>query len=465
MVLMLYFVSYRWLLLWAGACLLVVPLAHSKEGVLMGLEQVRQLSISEARKGQRVEVEGVVTYADPAWNTFYLQHGDSGILVRHYRTSGTPQRGQKIRVSGTTQEADGYPCVGQGKWEYLEGGQLPEAKPIEIRCLETDPFLWVEISGVVHRARLGENSRMVLTLHDDSEKTSIRFRDALPEGSDPMKYVDSFVRVRGLALPVAPGRPDRDKPLFLVESLTDMVIEQKAPEKPFSQYVQPLSDLPAYSARRILTRGTAGNDVVGRDVLHLQDGNKTVSVSLTSPGYIRRGEHVEVLGFPTWQDERISLCHASYRVLTLSAAGALKNPGEYLESDYLPQLHRLAEIRDLGTEAGRGYPVRLSGTVTNYQSAQQTAFVCDGSTSVRVEGVPPSPEFAIGKDRNRHRRSYVHIFQVLKVNWRHASYKRKAQIERSCIFMLINCRLWVFYVSDDAHTIADVQFSSLFWDV
>jgi hypothetical protein len=135
---------------------------------LRAIEQVGELSPEEARKGYPVAVLGVVTWADPTANLFFLQDGSGAVKVVTPSDGSVaiPKWGSLASVTGVTEAGDFAPIVRSAAVQ--DRGQTPLPRPEAINYEQARAGVahaqWIQIRGYVAAvASEGDRKRIELT--------------------------------------------------------------------------------------------------------------------------------------------------------------------------------------------------------------------------------------------------------------------------------------------------------------
>src|SRR5579863_3302609 len=113
-------------------------------------EQVRKLSLDEARRGYPVRLRAVVTYWDPPNQDYYVQDSTAGIYVHETQGKFQFKPGQLLEVEGVTEEPDFAPQIGEPRYRALGQAAPPQAKRVSLEALEStrEDSQWVEFEGI-----------------------------------------------------------------------------------------------------------------------------------------------------------------------------------------------------------------------------------------------------------------------------------------------------------------------------
>lgn len=281
------------------------PLPAASERLLPVLTQaevVRALPVSEAQRGYPVRIQGVVTYADPAWDLVYIQDETSGILVADPAHGFAGQAGQAVAVEGYSGLGHYAPVVREPRFHLLGQDRLPMAKPVTLEQLMTgqEDSQRVEIQGIVRFLTM-ERGHLALTLSASGGPVKAFIPD-FGTNRIPTHLVDAEVQARGVCDTVVSKEGQWAGFRLLATRLADILVTKAAPADPFALPVQPINQLFQFRSlsdlrHRIHVRGS----VTFRDprwfTLLVQDERDSLYVrTLTAPN-LDLGDRVEVVGF------------------------------------------------------------------------------------------------------------------------------------------------------------------------
>ena len=168
------------------------------------LTRISEIRVGDpATLGRPVRVEGVVTYADPAWSLLFVQDADQGIFVQMRGLSIDVRLGDRVVVEGRSAPGDFAPMIESPRVTRVGPGRMPApARPTLQELLTGD---WdsqvIELDGIVRGIHPPSESKNHHLLFDVSVGTW-RVMAQLPgtwSGPLPQHLVDAAVRIRGVA--------------------------------------------------------------------------------------------------------------------------------------------------------------------------------------------------------------------------------------------------------------------------
>lgn len=228
-------VSHSALFLFRYALLLLLGLLtlgcqfESSQRVFTSAEEVKHASANEALHGQDVEMEGVVTYSDPAWRLLFVQDDTGGLFVDPTQLESVPALGERVRLKGVVGPAS--VGIDSLRVETLGTGSLPS--PATYSIADPSPQKhgerWVEVEGVVHEAEF-QAGRLVLTLEKGAGHLLAQVRD--PSRASYESLGGAQVQLRGVLQTHGEPRKDKVSGIQLqVPSLAHIRVVQSAGER------------------------------------------------------------------------------------------------------------------------------------------------------------------------------------------------------------------------------------------
>jgi hypothetical protein len=165
-------------------------------------QQILTLSENQSQQHLPIQIQGVVTAADPSWNgQFFVQDPSGGVFVDS-RIQPIPSPGTLVRVTGVTEPGAFAPIVGRPRWKAMGSSPLPPAKSVSIEQLVTgsEDGQRVQVQGWVHSARK-EANQWILALVEGSSRVDLM----LPRNFEPplSKFLGAKIVPRECQLPNA----------------------------------------------------------------------------------------------------------------------------------------------------------------------------------------------------------------------------------------------------------------------
>ncbi|MGA2984086.1 MAG: PAS domain S-box protein [Terriglobia bacterium] len=327
---------------------------------LTHIDQIRSLTLEEAKRGYPVRIRAVVTYCRVIDRDMFIQDSTAGVWVDPEQFNVNVRSGQLIEVEGTAGPGDFAPEIDKSRVRILGETPLPVPRRVsgdELASGRQDSQ-WVEVEAVVRSAaELGTN----LTLNVSTD--TLQFRVFVPDyGTPPIDLVDAAVRIRGVF-----GGTYTPSGLFtgfqlLVPSRNEIQIVRRRSGGLFSLPVRPIQFFLRLTpegafTHRVRVQGVVTYQGAGllciRDqdaalLIHLgvastegpQDAIPPLSGRLTD---VKVGDLVDVVGFPDRGEYTPVMCDAVFRRIGVSspAQPASMSVKEALKGDHDADLVRL----------------------------------------------------------------------------------------------------------------------------
>ena len=168
---------------------------------LRSVADIRNLSQEQANTGIPVEINGIITYCfNSGSNACFVQDDTDGIFI--WSVVDPPVAGSRVIVRGVTTNTGYAPNIAHNATaEVLEVASHPEpsSRPPFLLMKGKEDSRWVEISGMVHSARIDSShgfKGLVLQLATTNNDHVVIHVKTLQK---PLDIVGSFIRVEGVA--------------------------------------------------------------------------------------------------------------------------------------------------------------------------------------------------------------------------------------------------------------------------
>ncbi len=287
-------------------------------------EQVMELSLEEAAENHPVLLTGVVTWAHPDADFFYLNDVSGGVrVVCPDALPEWPGMGRTYVVEGTTQAGGFAPEV---RAQSLRGAAVLLAPSTVSSTLEkamsgADEARLIELRGYIREVRPGV-PWTELRLTNFSGEFTVR----LPAEAGLDRLHNAIVRVRGVCHAVTNARGQLIGVELWSNSSADVQVDELRPPDPFVAPLRSIASLRRFSAvpsfdRRTRIEGVVVHHVPGRYAI-LQDGADAMVVLGTESGKLRAGDRAEAVGLPGREGQRMVLRESQYRKTGDGAAPA-----------------------------------------------------------------------------------------------------------------------------------------------
>ena len=294
------------------------PVKVATSGQLSNLrlaEQLRELSHDEAARGYPVLLNGIVTWANPAADFFFIQDSSGGAcVIQPQERNLRIVPGAKITVAGTSAPGKFTPVVLATSTTASAQMDLPVPKQVTLEQAMTgvEDSQWIAMSGYVREvSQEGPWARLKLT-------TSAGEFDALMPWRAPLaKLRGSVVRASGVCSALTNAKRQLTGIQLWVSSSGRIEIQEAEPADPFTVADRPIASLRQFSTlqasnRRVRVVGVVIHHFPGH-TLHIAEGTESLLVLSRDASPLLPGDRVEVVGFPGRENNRVVLREAVYR--------------------------------------------------------------------------------------------------------------------------------------------------------
>ena len=180
-------------------CLLIAILigavALADQPALVGLQEIAGKEFTEKRL---VYVEGTITYADPLWNFFFLQDGESAIFV-YDQIVPRHAVGKRVRVRGRVDVGDLNPVIVADDFSIIGALAMPNPTSVRIENLEFGEYdcQYISTVGTVRQLFVGSEDALLHCVSDHPKKM-FTIRIARQSGfPNPQRILGRRVRCTG----------------------------------------------------------------------------------------------------------------------------------------------------------------------------------------------------------------------------------------------------------------------------
>ena len=312
-------------------------------------DQLRELQPEEAAQSYPVHLSGIVTWARPNADFFFIRDASGGVCVfRPAEGATSVPVGSKVEIVGVSAPGKFAPVVLAESVQNIGSVELPEPRHITLEQALTgiEESQWVIMSGYVRAVtREGPWSRLELTT------SAGEFQALLTPNSRWEKLPGSVVRVTGVCTAQANRKRQLTGIQVWVPSSRFVEIEEAMPADPFDVATRSLASLRQFSSlealnRRVRVVGVVVHQAAGR-LINLQEGTEGLLVLSRGTAPLIPGDRIEAVGFPGREHNRVVLREAVYRKLS---------PGDEPEAARIRNLSSIDAERD-------GLLVRVEGTL------------------------------------------------------------------------------------------------------
>lgn len=388
------------------------------------MEQIRALSSDQAARNLPVELEGTVIYYDGIEDHAFLQDSTGSIFFRPGKIAlGEPERLELldlIRIKGVTTQGMFSPSVAG---EIITGGTKPPniTQAVKIEDLGTSTRLdaplvtsqdilsgayhdqLVRIQGTVRAhetvSYLGDDRLM---LHISVRRVPELLRVEMPRYDNvPQPLVDVPCEITGI---VAGGGDEQGRlhdVRILVPSARDIRFDTAMLEEGFGQAAREPGEIMKYDASR-----SSGPDarvrvdgvvtyVLPGEGFYVGDRNEGLWIQSLQIGSVKKGDKVQVLGYPALDGQRVLLEDAIFRIVgrDYSVAALPLSAGEAASGRFSSSLVSVeGELLDEVTQANERILFlaasgrRFTANITQQSSVDPQDAPAAGSW-IRVSGI------------------------------------------------------------------------------
>jgi signal transduction histidine kinase/CheY-like chemotaxis protein len=366
--------------------------------LLTSTTEVRQLRLADAGRGYPVRLRGIATYYHAPSTSLILQTGADGILVDASRIQAPIAPGREIEVVGVTGIGESSAIVVGTAVKDLQTAQMPAATRVSIADLRSGMFSyrWVEATGVVRSSSVENDLRFTLTVVSADGTFQARVNGSGPGVGD--RFIDSKVRLRGVALTMFNMGHQPVRLQVFVPSLADIAIEEAGAADPFSVSIQSIGAVrrTAEHSRvehRVRLQGMIVRRPDGTASVTDRTGSMSVRIEEMTSGL--PDTEVDVSGFVERTGPDVVLDSAVvHSIEPRLPARAERTPLAGPAAGTRPAIATIAEIRRLPpVEARRGFPVQFRAVVTYWMKPRNFVFVQDATAGIFMvnNGAPVEP--------------------------------------------------------------------------
>ncbi|HAM73806.1 MAG TPA: hypothetical protein DCM86_19415 [Verrucomicrobiales bacterium] len=276
---------------------------------LTPIAEIRQLAPSEVESHPEVRVRGVVTYANEASGSLYLQDASGGIYVWPKNRPTAVKPGSEVEIDGTIQAGElatairpstnGFRVTGTGS---LPQPRVPGARELAEGAVDGQ---YIECQGVVQGVDQGFFHWRV-----DLWTGLSRIRCLLPADATlaPDRLLDAVVRVRGVVVGTRPSDSQALQLALHVNNAADLEIATPSANDPFAAAPVTIHDLMrlgpvSLGGHRVRLSGLVSLTRTNGD-FYIEDSGGGVLVRPAAPVKLAVGDRVEVVGFPSPAEAR-----------------------------------------------------------------------------------------------------------------------------------------------------------------
>ena len=265
---------------------------------------IRNMSISEAKRGYPVRLKGVVTYYDPEEPDLFVQDATTGIWVNLeiVKPNVPVKAGDVVQVDGVTEAPDFAPQVGNPHFIVLGQASLPLARAVSFHQMAStqEDSQRVEVEGIVHRV-WKKSHRLYLDIAIEGGHVTGR----IPFFSQPAPkaLVGARIRLRGTCGAEFNSRSQLTGIFVNVPYESEMKILEPALSDPFLTPARAITDVLRFNPtggldQRVKVRGVVTLYLQARAIFIQDDGAALYVKTEQDSPKLEPGDQVEIVGFP-----------------------------------------------------------------------------------------------------------------------------------------------------------------------
>lgn len=295
------------------------PKTRHPDAPLRLVEQINELSPSEAAGNRAVHIEAVVTWAPKnRGDAFYVQDATDGIrVVREEDDPIALAVGDLVDIEGVSGAGKDAPIVRSRRVAKQAGIYLPKPIPVTLEQARAGVGFSkrVEISGFLRETETLPNGSLRLWL----TTTSGDFSALLPAPGSVREWTNAVVSVRGVCKSAVDAQRKLADVEILAASPQDVSLVGLRPADLFSLPSIRLSDLGQtriFSSQNqwVRTQGIVTLARPGHSVT-IQDGEASLQASCRAAEVPKPGTRIDVVGLLGTEQTRHTLREAVFRVL------------------------------------------------------------------------------------------------------------------------------------------------------
>lgn len=285
--------------------------------LLTSADEIRHLTPEQAALGYPVRIRGVVTVDTPRPH-FFIQNNTGGIYVEGNRALASKRNfGDLIELEGVTGPGRFAPVIQERNTRVLGKGTLPQATLHSLSELVNGQLdsQWVKVRGLVRsvwvdRVTWGETT---LAMNVASGGRVVKVRVPITHDVDVNSWIDSEVLIEGVCGALFNNKRQFEGVLFYVPRLSYIErVEPPAKDVPIASLL--LFSPDERTGHRVRIQGVVTHQVPG-SALFVQNADKGLRVLTQQETLVKRGDVVDVLGFPAVGESSPILEDSSFRVV------------------------------------------------------------------------------------------------------------------------------------------------------
>lgn len=269
--------------------------------IITSLAEVHKLRRSQANRHLPVQLQGVLTYADPAWRNGFIQNQDGALYVDLDPSQSELAAGQWVEVTGETSPGGFAPEVIHSRIRVLGVTNLPAPVRVDLEGLANGLWdaHWVAMEGVVRRVEAQSDHVNLTVMTPDG-----RFRVIIPhDDNQPVpSLIDALVSIRGACTSELNARRQLSGITLHTPGFAQVQILEPPPVDPFGIETTKIAAVATFDPNRLAIRRVKVQGVITLRLpergFYLQDDSGGILVQTGQTNDLQNGDSVEVLGFP-----------------------------------------------------------------------------------------------------------------------------------------------------------------------
>lgn len=274
--------------------------------VLTNASAVLALSGEQASLGIKVDIQGIVTAAEPDWGgRFFIQDSSGGVFVENI-SSRQPAPGDVLRLSGVSFPGGYAPTITRPTWVKIGKASLPTPKIVAMDDLMSgaEDGQRIQFSGIVRQA---EQKGNLLHFQVTSGGCRVTVYTPMLSSITPGKMVGALVTVTGTPATTFNATLRHLVSVDVYSPVqSDISIVKLAAVNPFQEPLTPINKIAQYRAGRSVAdrvhiKGVLTFQRNGED-LFIRDSTGGLQVKSTQLLKLSKGDMVEAVGFPEFDN-------------------------------------------------------------------------------------------------------------------------------------------------------------------
>jgi diguanylate cyclase (GGDEF)-like protein len=321
-------------LVWHSVLAQSAPPSSAPLATLTTAHAAHSLATQQAARSYPVHLHAVVTYFDPyidaRHDALFVQDQTGGIFIRVASSPPDLHAGDLVEIVGVSAPGDYAPIVDRARIRIEGKSHVPaSATRVTLAELLSGAFdgQWVEIAGVVHVVHLTEHN---VTIDVGTAEGSVSATTLRVPAVDYNALTDAVIQLDGNAGPEFNRKRQMVGVHLFFPTLGQLHVLQPAPPDPYATPLHPISQLLQFTPgfefnHRTRVRGTVTLDWPGR-MLCIEEASDGLCMPTAQSTSIRSGRVVDVIGFPTISQYKVTLENARFQVEEGSTSALVAKP-------------------------------------------------------------------------------------------------------------------------------------------